>query len=255
MDEPQARQNSGRAVTTLAAVLTFTTVPVLATLVGGALAAWRVPGAALRSAVQHFAGGLVFAAVATELIPEIKQGHEPLGVVIGFVLGVGVMLGLRYLLPKAAPKEGDLGAVSGSGSLVTVVALDVLIDGLLIGVSFAAGARTGILLTLALTLELLFLSLSTVASLGNNGAPRARVVAVVALMAGLLVAGAVVGGGLLAGLQGIGLEIVLAFGAAALLYLVTEELLVEAHEVPETAALTATFFAGFLALLLIDMVV
>lgn len=242
-------------MTILVSVLTFTTIPVLATLLGGALAAWREPSPALRSAVQHFAGGLVFAAIATELIPEIKQGHEPLGVVIGFVLGLAVMLGLRYLLPKSAPKEGDLGAVSGSGSLVTIVSLDVLIDGLLIGVSFAAGARTGILLTVALTLELLFLSLSTVASLGKRGASRAKVFAVVALLAGLLVVGAVVGGGLLAGLQGIGLEIVLSFGAAALLYLVTEELLVEAHEVPETAALTATFFAGFLALLLIDMVV
>lgn len=41
---------------------------------------------------------------------------------------------------------------------------------------------------------------------------------------------------------------VLSFGCAALLYLVTEELLVEAHEVPETSLSTATFFAGFLAL-------
>lgn len=40
----------------------------------------------------------------------------------------------------------------------------------------------------------------------------------------------------------------LAFGAAALLYLVTEELLVEAHEGQETPLLTALFFIGFLAI-------
>ena len=51
------------------------------------------------------------------------------------------------------------------------------------------------------------------------------------------------------------LEGVLSFGVAALLYLVTEELLVKAHEVPETALTTATFFVGFLAILLIEMAI
>jgi ZIP family zinc transporter len=47
---------------------------------------------------------------------------------------------------------------------------------------------------------------------------------------------------------------VLAFGAAALMFLVTEELLTEAHEEKETPLLTATFFAGFLAFLILGMV-
>ncbi|MEI2715006.1 MAG: hypothetical protein V9G04_17370 [Nocardioides sp.] len=40
----------------------------------------------------------------------------------------------------------------------------------------------------------------------------------------------------------------MAFGAAALLYLVVEELLVEAHEEQETVWLGASFFAGFLVI-------
>jgi ZIP family zinc transporter len=43
-----------------------------------------------------------------------------------------------------------------------------------------------------------------------------------------------------------------AFGLVALLYLVTEELLTEAHEKPETAWGTAMFFVGFLGLEVID---
>ena len=43
------------------------------------------------------------------------------------------------------------------------------------------------------------------------------------------------------------------FGVAALLYLVTEELLREAHEERETALGTAMFFVGFLAFLVIGM--
>jgi len=46
--------------------------------------------------------------------------------------------------------------------------------------------------------------------------------------------------------------IVIAFATAALLYLVVEELLVEAHEEPETPLATVMFFVGFLVLFLLD---
>jgi len=49
-------------------------------------------------------------------------------------------------------------------------------------------------------------------------------------------------------------ELILSFGLAALLYLVTEELLVEAHEEKETPVATLMFFVGFLGFLVIGMV-
>ena len=49
------------------------------------------------------------------------------------------------------------------------------------------------------------------------------------------------------------MEVVLSFGAAALLYLVTEELLREAHEERETALGTLMFFVGFPAFLVVGM--
>ena len=60
---------------------------------------------------------------------------------------------------------------------------------------------------------------------------------------------------MLVGASGNVLNAVLAFGIAALLYLVIEELLVEAHETPETNVVTSIFFVGFLAVLLLDLVV
>lgn len=45
----------------------------------------------------------------------------------------------------------------------------------------------------------------------------------------------------------------LSFGSAALLYLVTEELLVEAHEAGETTFAPSMFFAGFLLFLLLGL--
>ena len=50
------------------------------------------------------------------------------------------------------------------------------------------------------------------------------------------------------------LEIVLSFGLAALLFLVTEGLLTEAHEETEIPLLTLSFFVGFLLFLLLGIV-
>ena len=242
----------------LSQVLTFVLIPAAATLLGGVVAAFRPPGARLQSVIQHFAAGVVFAAVAGELLPELMHEAAPLPTVLGFALGVGLMLGVKRLTEGGTAEEGSAegDAPEAEGStrgLVATVAVDVAIDGLLVGVGFAAGTEAGILLTIALSLEVLFLALATAAALVRAGASRTRVLGTTAGLVVLLVAGATVGGLAAGVLTGGLLAAVLAFGVAALLYLVTEELLVEAHETEDTPLATATFFAGFLALLLLEM--
>lgn len=83
--------------------------------------------------------------------------------------------------------------------------------------------------------------------------PRGRAVAISAGMALLIVLGTVGGATALRDIPDHTMAGVLSFGSAALLYLVTEELLVEAHEVPETPLGTATFFAGFLLLFVLQL--
>ncbi|GGL95530.1 membrane protein [Deinococcus aerolatus] len=248
-------------MTGLSQILLLTLIPVAATILGGVVASFRPPTPRVRSFVQHLAAGVVFAAVAGELLPQITAGREPLGVVIGFALGVGVMLVVRTLVGRLDPEEEDGAAGEDSAGaapravtgLLAAVGIDILIDGLLIGVGFAAGERVGTLLVVALTLELLFLGLSVAASLGQRGASRSRSILTVSGLSLLVIVGASLGGTLLQGLSGLALEIVLSFGAAALLYLVTEELLVEAHEVKETPWITSAFFIGFIALYLIEL--
>ena len=87
----------------LAQVLTFVLIPAAATLLGGVVAAFRPPGARLQSVIQHFAAGVVFAAVAGELLPELMHEAAPLPTVLGFALGVGLMLGVKRL-PRAKPQ-------------------------------------------------------------------------------------------------------------------------------------------------------
>lgn len=237
--------------TPLSQILGLTLIPVFATVLGGAIATFRTPSEKLRSLVQHFAAGVVLAVVAGELLPEMTKEHRPVGVVIGFVLGVALMLGVKAVTERIEGRSGSSG--NSKAGLLTAVGIDVFLDGLLIGVGFAAGERVGTLLVIALTLELLFLGISVAASLAEAKFPRSRNILTVTGLAGLVVVGAWLGGSLLGGLSGLSLEIVLSFGAAALMYLVVEELLTEAHEVQETPLITASFFAGFVALYLLEL--
>lgn len=61
----------------------------------------------------------------------------------------------------------------------------------------------------------------------------------------MMLVGAVGGAVLLGGASAQVLAAVLAFGAAAVLYLAVEELMIEAHENAETPWLTSLLFVGF----------
>ena len=88
----------------------------------------------------------------------------------------------------------------------------------------------------------------------NKGITKTKTFSVILTLSSLLAVASIIGTTVLRKLDNNTLEIVLSFGLAALLYLVTEELLVEAHEDKETPFHTASFFLGFLVLLILGMV-
>ena len=227
-------------------VLSYVLIPVIVTIIGGIIAAYKSPGDKVRIIVQHFAAGVVFSAVAVELLPELLMKLEILPLIIGFSLGVGLMLLVRYYSEKFESSSGSTGLVIASG-------IDVFIDGLLIGVSFDVSLKAGIIVTVALAIELLFLALSVASSLAKEGQSKSRIIVTTISLAILVLIGATIGATLLQGMHSAGLEGIIAFAAAALLYLVTEELLVEAHkENNDTAFATTMFFLGFLIVLILS---
>lgn len=165
-------------------VVLFTMIPVAATVIGGLVAAYRSPGRTLTSYVQHFAAGVVLAAVAGELLPEVvESGRFLFAVILGFVLGLASMLGVKLL-------SAGIGRSGGSTSLVATTGVDVFVDGLVIGIGFVAGGGAGALLVLVLTVEILFLGLSVAASLSESGASPGRVIGTTSGLALLVVVGA-----------------------------------------------------------------
>lgn len=219
----------------------YTLIPLAAMIIGAAVAAVRTPGPAVASGIQHFAAGVVFAAAASEILPELKQSGSVLAIVIGGTAGLALMLGIKWLGSQA--KEG-------TGS-VAVTGIDILIDGLVLGIGFVAGARQGILLTIALTMEVLFLGLTMAISLRAVVASRMKATVIAGSVGLLLPVGAAIGS-LAGGLPPFDLTVLFAFGLIALLYLVTEELLVEAHEKPDSPVIASMFFIGFLILIVLE---
>ncbi len=231
-------------------VFLYTLLPVIATAAGGLVASFFTLSGSVRSGLQHFAAGVVFAVASVDLLPDIVREHTAFEVAVSFALGVGVMLGMRWITEKVERDEAKTGGTPWG--LLTAVGIDVLIDGLLLGIGFAVGQSEGRLLALAMTLEGVSLGLATAAVL-RNALGRSRAVATTAGLGLLFMVGGVLGVTVLQGLSRHAIALVLSFGLAALLFLVTEELLVEAHEVPETPLITALFFAGFLLFLVLGM--
>jgi len=235
--------------------LPFALLPTIGAIVAGAVALARPPDARLRGYLQHFAAGVVFSVVAIELLPEVVRIHESIEVLIGFGLGVIAMLGIKAFGDRL---EGNTELVNATKRpsllpLMIPLAIDILLDGLLLGIGFLAGESVGQLLAIALTIELISLALAFASTLSKATISKRNALWIIIGLFALIAVGALLGVAVFGGATLKVLEVVFSFGMAALLYLVTEELLVEAHEEKETPIATAMFFAGFLAFLMLDL--
>lgn len=221
--------------------LAYTLIPVSAAIIGAIIAVNAELSPKLVSAIQHFAAGVVFAAAAGEILPDVMHQNSPLATAIGGTVGLGVMLAIKQI---ESYMKGPVG-------LLTMVGVDIFIDGMVLGIGFAAGAKTGLLLTIALTLEVVFLGLTVAAELGESIKSRIKIVGITAALVLVLPLGTALAAPISL-LPNVVVTGFFAFGLIALLYLVTEELLVEAHETPDSPWVTSMFFVGFLSLLILE---
>ncbi len=223
-------------------MIAYTFIPMVAAVLGAVIAVFYNPSPRAVSAFQHLAAGVVFAAAAGELLPEVLEQPNSLPIIIGGALGIIFTYAIKLL-------DNYYGEAA---SFIVSVAIDTLIDGLIIGLGFVAGAAQGLLLTFALSLEVLFLGLALTSSLSRFYSGGA-IIGLSVIIGAMLPIGA--GLGLMAaGLPHPVIAAGYAFGLIALLYLVTEELLVEAHAHPQhdSPAITALFFIGFLGIVLLE---
>jgi ZIP family zinc transporter len=143
----------------------------------------------------------------------------------------GVMIVLKWLQSFEREERSKHKPPAG---LVTAAAVDTFLDGVIIGASFFAGQQLGTLLAIALAIELFFLTLSVGVEFRKSRSKPWQGLAVTSGIACLQLVGALGASLFLAGASEATLAVVLAFGAAALIYLIAEELLVETIQAEES---------------------
>ena len=117
--------------------------------------------------------------------------------------------------------------------LVSAIAIDGFVDGLLIGITTAAASSSsaGLMMAASLSVEMGFLGITLAVALKGQ---KSHMVSTLSSLVGpsAIIMGAVLGGMLASALSHnpIYLVALLSFGTSALLYMVAEELLLEAHD-------------------------
>lgn len=257
----------------LVRVLLFCLAPLISMTAGGLLMQLWSPSKLFVAAVQHFAAGIVIAAVSLELLPPtISAGSgtvlDYVSISLGFGIAVGVLLLLeKYTSTEAEDKE-DVESPEERSPLsvqvqedrripwgvVLAMAVDASVDGLLIGISIVAGSAAGIVMATAVSIEMCFLGLSFAGSMQVRGVARSKAIALCIVLPIFIPTFALVGASILSRLSGAAYLGVLSFGAGALLYLVADELLVKAHEYKSTHAwwVTIQFYVGFFIALILQ---
>ena len=221
-------------------------------VLGGVFALFWSPGVRARGAIQHFAAGAVLAAVASNVVPEVERTGTFAGIMSGFILGGVAMIGLKWFVLKFEREEKKKHQLPVG--LATAAAVDTFLDGTIISVGFStSNEQLGALLTIALGLELFFLTLSVGVEFRKGKLKPWLGLGVTSGIAVLLLAGAFSASFLFGNASEATLAVVLSFGAAALIYLIAEELLVENIQAEETIFSTVMLFSGFLVLLALKL--
>ncbi len=276
----------------------YTLIPMSFAIVGGIIGLMYQPKPKTFSSLQHFTAGVIIASVSIELLPKILGSHSPWIIAEGFIVGIVLMLFLERFSRSLATKKTKKGEGEFPIGLIVGTSIDLLIDGILIGISFLSSQTGGILIAISLSFCAFFLTLTVSSTLyrrrgaskvsGLTDLKSAHIINTERLdvdqpreldpssnaenqpVSGIgekksilsirlltlfsiplmLPVGVLLGWNIVAQFSPSALIGTIAFSVAALLYVGIEELLAEGHETKDTVWISASFFLGFLTILL-----
>ncbi len=234
----------------------FMAGPMMGILVGAFIGTYFKPSEKTVSGFKSLAAGIVLAAVSTELIPEVAEvdnTKERLWVVFGVIIGASMLIALRTYFDKYdATKEGK-GKVPWE--MIISIAIDFFIDAILIGMAMTVTtgmeSSAGLIMAFALGTEMLIITLTAAGQMKENKVKGGELWGIAGGLAGVVLLGGLIGNYVGTSFKGTpsyyGL---LAFGVAALIWLVVEELFVETGKnVLDSRIQASLIFVGFLAII------
>ncbi|CAE8581007.1 unnamed protein product, partial [Polarella glacialis] len=240
--------------------------PALAMLVAGLAAGKLQISPWGLCASQYFSAGMILA-VCGGLMKELAEHglRAALVLSLGFLTGISTMKAVKRFTETFADEATSEDNSAWPGGqlksfpwpLVAAVAIDSLVDGLLLGMLGVETPRAVPMMAGATALEMGALGLSFATALRGHGR-RAHFAGVLGMPLALVFGGCL---GALAAAplrsSPLAYTFMLSFGMAALLYLVTQELLPEAEErrqeVDKHSTTPLCLFAGYLFVLIIEV--
>ncbi|MGM0419648.1 MAG: ZIP family metal transporter [Bacillota bacterium] len=186
-----------------------------------------------------FAAGVMTVIIFLELIPESLETGTLLTAILGILLGVSLifLLDVRFphhhFLPKtgqeATPQMLAKSKLLKTGILLGIgVALHNVPEGIAIGAGFIAGQNIGFGLALLIALHNLPEGMAVATALGLAGLNRTRII-IYTTMAGIPMGVGAFLGGFFGSISPLFLSLALGFAGGAMLYIVYDELIPDAH--------------------------
>ncbi len=212
----------------------------------GALAAERfdVPFRLVSAALQ-FAAGIITALVAFSLMPPaVRNGPLPL-VVLAFFIGGALFVWVEYYTAQRQAKDDPAAErPPGSFGFYFGVLLDLVIDGVVIGVGSALSLANGLLLALGMAISTIPLAFVTIATAKRQGMAKERRHLLSYSFFGCIVGGAILGYGLLRNQTEAVQLTLLALASGFLITMVTQSIIPEANREGEPSFAGILFVGG-----------
>lgn len=228
-------------------VMALATLPALANVAGGVLAEVVRLSERSLSLALHLAAGIVLGVVGLELMPQALRADLPWVPLLAFVAGGALFIaldgGVGYVRVR---RDGDRNQ-SSAMTIFGGVWIDLFSDGVMIGTGTLLNPSLGLLLAVGQMPADLPEGFAAVAALRRAGVPRRRRVVLTVSFAVPILLGAALGFLALRRAPQIVTLAVLALTGGALVAVVVEEMVTEAHE-GETSRLGPIFLTGGFAI-------
>lgn len=254
---------------TQAALILGLAIPVMGTVLGSAcvfLVGDKMPARAQKAMLGFASGVMVAASVWSLLIPSLDMSEgSVVQATVGFLAGMAFLLLIDMLIPHVHAGEAKPEGVRAHLSRTTMLALAVTIhnlpEGMAVGVvlygAMTSGMDIPVAAALAMSIGIAIQNIpeGAIVSMPMRAAgnSRKRSFAIGALSGLVEPVGALLVI-MLASVMTSMLPYALAFAAGAMLYVVVEELIPEASEHPHSNLSTIGFAAGFVLMMVLDVV-
>lgn len=210
-------------------VLVLAALPAAGNIVGSLLAEIADVSRRTLSLALHLAAGIVIGVVGLELLPRTLQARPPWVPLLAFVAGGVLFMGLERAIGfvKSRASSGD--QRTGPLAIFGGVCIDLFSDGVLIGTGSLINPALGLLLAIGQVPADVPEGFAAAATLRANGVPRRHRLLLAASFAIPVLAGGTIGYLALRTAPDLVTLSVLALTGGALITVVVEEMVPEAH--------------------------